>query len=135
MGECAMAGDKTSLKKSNGQKHTKVAKHYKRRDPRSSKNPEKNGKKTILTSIFLKPLKSIQRQRHNTWEKNKDKMVAGFPGGSAGKEPACNSGGDLGLIPGLGTSPGEGKDYPVQCSGLENSMDCYGLDYTDIKSR
>ena len=121
MGECAMAGDKTSLKKSNGQKHTKVDKHYKRRDPRSSKNPEKNGKKTILTSIFLKPLKSIQRQRHNTWEKNKDKMVAGFPGGSAGKEPACNSGG--------------GKDYPVQCSGLENSMDCYGLDYTDIKSR
>ena len=32
--------------------------------------------------------------------------------------------GDLGLIPGLGRSPGEGKGYPVQCSGLENSMDC-----------
>ena len=31
---------------------------------------------------------------------------------------------DLGSIPGLGRSPGEGKDYPLQCSGLENSMDC-----------
>ena len=42
---------------------------------------------------------------------------------SAGKEFACNAG-DLGLIPGLGRSPGEGKGYPVQYSGLENSMDC-----------
>ena len=32
--------------------------------------------------------------------------------------------GDLGLIPGLGSSPGEGKDYPLQYSGLKNSMDC-----------
>ena len=46
----------------------------------------------------------------------------GFPGGSAGKESACNAG-DLGSIPGLGRSPGEGKGYPVQYSGLENSMD------------
>ena len=35
----------------------------------------------------------------------------------------CNAG-DLGLIPGLERSPGEGKGYPLQCSGLENSMDC-----------
>ena len=47
----------------------------------------------------------------------------GFPGGSAGKESACNAG-DLGLIPGLGRSPGEGKGYPLQYSGLENSTDC-----------
>ena len=47
----------------------------------------------------------------------------GFPGGSAGKESACNAG-DLGSIPGLGRSPGEGKGYPLQYSGLENSMDC-----------
>ena len=46
----------------------------------------------------------------------------GFPGGSVDKESACNVG-DLGLIPGLGRSPGEGKGYPLQCSGLENSMD------------
>ena len=42
--------------------------------------------------------------------------------GSAGKESACNAG-DLGSIPGLGKSPGEGKGYPLQYSGLENSMD------------
>ena len=45
-----------------------------------------------------------------------------FPGGSAGKESACNAG-DLGSIPGLGRSPGEEKGYPLQDSGLENSMD------------
>ena len=44
----------------------------------------------------------------------------GLPGGSAGKESACNFG-DLGSIPGLGRSPGEGKGYPLQYSGLENS--------------
>ena len=47
----------------------------------------------------------------------------GFPGGSAGKESACNAG-DLGLIPGLGRSPREEKGYPLQYSGLENSIDC-----------
>ena len=46
----------------------------------------------------------------------------GFSCGSAGKESACNVG-DLGLIPGLGRSPGEGKDNPLQYSDLENSMD------------
>ena len=46
-----------------------------------------------------------------------------FPGGSAGKESACNAG-DLGSISGLGRSPGEGNGYPLQYSGLENSMDC-----------
>ena len=46
----------------------------------------------------------------------------GFPGGSDGKESACNVG-DLGSIPGLGRSPGEGNGYPLQYSGLENSMD------------
>ena len=47
----------------------------------------------------------------------------GFPCGSAGKESSCNEG-DLGSIPGLGRSPGERKGYPLQYSGLENSMDC-----------
>ena len=49
-------------------------------------------------------------------------LDSGFPGGSAGKESACNAG-DLGSIPGLGRSPGEGKGYPLQSSGLESSMD------------
>ena len=48
------------------------------------------------------------------------------PCGSAGKESTCNVG-DLSSIPGLVRSPGEGKVYPLQCSGLENSMDCLGL--------
>ena len=47
----------------------------------------------------------------------------GFPCDSAGKESACNAG-DLGLIPGLGRSSGEGKGYLLRYSGLENSMDC-----------
>ena len=47
----------------------------------------------------------------------------GFPGSSAGKESACNAE-DLGLIPGLGRSLEEEKGYPLQYSGLENSMDC-----------
>jgi len=50
-------------------------------------------------------------------------VFLGFPCGSAGKESSCNMG-DLGSIPGLGRSPGEGKGYPLQYSGLENSMDC-----------
>ena len=45
-----------------------------------------------------------------------------FPGGSDGKESACNAG-DLGLIPGSGRSPGEGNGNPLQCSSLENSTD------------
>ena len=44
----------------------------------------------------------------------------GFPGGSASKESAYNAG-DLGSIPGLERSPGEGKGYPLQYSGLKNS--------------
>ena len=41
----------------------------------------------------------------------------GFPDSSAGEESVCNAG-----VPGLGRSPGEGEDYPLQYSGLENSM-------------
>ena len=50
-------------------------------------------------------------------------VFLGFPCGSTGKESTCNAG-DLGLIPGLGRSPGEGKGCPLQYSSLENSMDC-----------
>ena len=50
-------------------------------------------------------------------------VFLGFPCGSAGKESTCSAGG-LGSIPGLGRSPGEGKGYPLQYSGLENSMGC-----------
>ena len=48
--------------------------------------------------------------------------LMGFPGGSDGKESACNAG-DPGLILGSGRFPGEGNGYPFQYSYLENSMD------------
>ena len=48
-----------------------------------------------------------------------------FPRGSADKKSAHEAG-DLNLIPGLGRSPGAGKGYPLQCSGLENPIDCIG---------
>ena len=50
----------------------------------------------------------------------------GFPGGSVGKESACNAG-DLDSIPRLGRYPGEGNGYPLQYSGLENPMDYTGV--------
>ena len=60
-----------------------------------------------------------------SWRRDKlpTSVFLGFPCGSAGRESACNAG-DLGLIPGLGRSPGEGKDFLLQYSGLESSMDC-----------
>ena len=49
-------------------------------------------------------------------------VFLGFPCGSAGKESTCSAG-DLGSIPGLGRSTGEGNSYPLQYSGLENAVD------------
>ena len=50
-------------------------------------------------------------------------MGEGLPGGSAVKNPPANIG-DVGSIPRLGRAPGEGNSYPLQYSGLENSIDC-----------
>ena len=57
-----------------------------------------------------------------------------LPCGSSGKESACNAG-DLGLIHGLGRSPGEGKGYPLQYSNLENSVDCIVHGVTKSRTR
>ena len=59
------------------------------------------------------------------WRRNRlpTPLFLGFPCGPAGKESACSVG-DLSSIPGLGRSPGEGKGYPLQYSGLDNSTDC-----------
>ena len=59
------------------------------------------------------------------WTRNRlpTPVFLGFSYGSAGKESACNVG-DLRSVPELGRSPGEGKGYPLQYSGLENSMGC-----------
>ena len=53
---------------------------------------------------------------------NNFEWYLGSPGSSSGKESACSAG-DLGSIPGLGRCPGEKSSYPLQYSGLENSMD------------
>ena len=64
---------------------------------------------------------SIPGSGRSAWRRDRLPRLAflGFPCGSAGKESTCKPG-DLDLIPGLGRSPGEGKGYPFQCSGLEN---------------
>ena len=70
--------------------------------------------------------KQSQKWAHNyTYGKSRlpTPVFLDFPWSSAGKESTCNVG-DLGLIPGLGRSPGEGKGYPLQYYGLENSMGC-----------
>ena len=72
----------------------------------------------------------MQETRFSSWvgkihwrrERLPTPVFLDFPCDSAGKESACNAG-DLDWIPGLGRSPGEGKGYPLQYSGLENSMD------------
>ena len=66
-------------------------------------------------AIFIYTIKG------NIWGSYIYLYLLGFPGGSDGKASACNVG-DLGLIPGLGRSPGEGKGNPLQYSCLENSM-------------
>ena len=77
--------------------------------------------KSPLALHFLKELISVLVSlQFNSWVRKiqwrrdglPTPVFLGFPGGSAGKESACNVG-DLGLIPGLGRFPGEGKDYPL----------------------
>ena len=63
--------------------------------------------------------------RKNLWGRDElsTPVFLGFPVVPAGKESACNMA-DLGSIPGLGRSPGEGNVYPLLYYSLENSMDC-----------
>ena len=69
------------------------------------------------------------------WRKDRlpSPVFLAFPCGSVGKDSACIAE-DLGLIPGLGQSPGEGKGYPLQYSVLENSMDyiVHGIAESDM---
>ena len=80
----------------------------------------------LTFKIFLSSMFCIQNS--NTFLALLSKLLCGatisksFPGGSNGKESACNVE-DLGSIPGSRRSPGEGNGYLLQYSGLENSMD------------
>ena len=84
----------------------------------------------IVIAQLVKNLPAMQETWFNSWvgkipwrrDRLPTPVFLGFPRGSAGKESACNAE-DLGSIPELGRSPGEGKGYPLQYSGLENSMD------------
>ena len=68
------------------------------------------------------------------WDRLPIPVFLGSLWDSAGKESACNAE-DLGSIPGLGRCPGEGKGYPLEYSGLENSMDCiaHGVAQSEMK--
>ena len=83
---------------------------------------------SITYSMDMDLNKRSQRVGHDLMTENHHSALillshlSGFPGGSDSKESACNEG-DLGLIPGLGRSPGEGNGNPLQYSCLENPMD------------
>ena len=68
------------------------------------------------------PVRFLHREDPLDGDRLPTPVFLGFPCGLAGKQSTCNAG-DLGSIPGLGRSPGEGKGYLLQYSGLENSMD------------
>ena len=73
------------------------------------------GEAQIFSFVFPQIYCSFKKWYYKT-------LHRGFPDSSVGKESACNAG-DPGLIPGSGRSAGEGIGYPLQYSGLENSMD------------
>ena len=83
-----------------------------------------------LIAQLVKNLPEIQETRFNSWvgkihwrrDRLHTPVFLDFPCGSVDKESTYNVG-DLGSIPGLGRSPGEGKSYPLQYSCLESSMD------------
>ena len=84
----------------------------------------------IFNSAFLQICERVRQD----WETFTFTFTMGFPCGSAGKEYACNVG-DWSLILELGRSLGEGKGYPLQYSGLKNSMYCVVLRVTKSQTR
>ena len=89
------------------------------KEERSGKLSQEEAKETCLLHVMW-ILVGILGQK-----KVKTEGIWGFPDGSVGKESTCNAGnpGDVGLIPGMGRSPGEGNGNPLQYSCLENPMD------------
>ena len=77
-----------------------------------------------LASLELSVNSKLMLQWRSFWEAQSAlTLLLESPCDSAGKESACNAG-ELGSIPGLGRCPAGGKGYPLQYSGLENSVDC-----------
>ena len=96
--------------------------------------------KASLTAQLIKNPFAMQETLFNSWvskicwrrDRLSTPVLLDFFCGSTGKESTCNVG-DLSSIPGLGKSPREGEGYPLQYSGLENSMDC--IVHWVVKSR
>ena len=92
-----------------------------------------------LTAQLVKNLPAVQETWLDCWvgkirwrrDRLPTPVFLGFLCGSAGKESACKAG-DLGSIPELGRSAGEGIGYPLQYSGLENSMESIVLDLEGV---
>ena len=82
---------------------------------------ESHGQRSLAVHRVPKSWTQLKRLSMHLWLYHN----LGFPGGSVGKESVCSVG-DLGSIPWLGRSPREGNSYPLQYSGLENSLD-YGV--------
>ena len=76
-----------------------------------------------LPPVQESPVQSLGQEDPLRRDRLPTPVLLNFPCGSTGKESVCNVG-DIGSIPGLGRSQGEGKGYPLQYSGLENCMDC-----------
>ena len=97
---------------------------------------------TSLIARLVKNLPAMQETlaqflgQEDPWRRNRlsTPVFLGFPGGLAGKESTCHAG-DLGLTPGLGRSPGEGRGYQLQYSGLENSMNCIVGGFANSRTR
>ena len=87
---------------------------------RSLGNSLEFGTTPLLITIF--PILVATHPSCYSIQQNWIYLLLGFPGGSHGKESACNAG-DPGSISGLGRSPGEGGGNPFQYSCLENSME------------
>ena len=90
----------------------------------------KNHRASLIASLVKNPpamqetlVQSLGQEDPLEKDRLPTPVILGFPCCSAGKESAHNVG-DLGSVPRLGRSPGEGKSYPLQDSGLENFMDC-----------
>ena len=96
-------------------------------DQDTSKKPLRNQASNLISSFSHMSKFNIKNYLFCIW---------GFPDNSVGKESACREG-DLGFIPGLGRSSGEGNSYPLQYSGLKNSMDCtvHGITESDTTER
>ena len=95
----------------------------------------------FLIAQLVKNLPEMQETLFNSWvgkicwrrDRLPTPVFLGFPCGSAGKESACNAG-DLGSIPGLERSPGEGKGYPLQYIWPGEFHGLYSTNYTNYKS-